>query len=126
MSDKKLFAVRVRGTIGLKMDDKKTLAFLKLEKTNACALLPDLLSNRNMLRTVSHIVTWGEATDAEVVKTFTSKKVAKSTGTNPIQFTNLAPPRGGFERKGVKQQFSVGGAVGYRGDKISLLVKRMM
>ena len=39
---------------------------------------------------------------------------------------NLHPPRGGFERKGIKIPFKVGGALGYRGEKISDLIKRML
>ncbi len=38
----------------------------------------------------------------------------------------LAPPRGGFEREGIKKAFSVGGVLGYRKDKISALIRRMI
>lgn len=37
----------------------------------------------------------------------------------------LNAPRKGFERKGVKKQFSLGGALGYRGEKINELIQRM-
>ncbi|MBD3387704.1 MAG: 50S ribosomal protein L30 [Candidatus Altiarchaeales archaeon] len=38
----------------------------------------------------------------------------------------LNPPKKGFERKGIKKPYSVGGALGYRGEKISELIGRMM
>ncbi|MDP4012779.1 MAG: 50S ribosomal protein L30 [Candidatus Nanoarchaeia archaeon] len=40
-------------------------------------------------------------------------------------FFKLNPPRGGFERQGVKIAYSLGGALGYRKDKINDLIKRM-
>ena len=41
-------------------------------------------------------------------------------------FFKLAPPRGGFERKGTKQPYSMGGVLGYRKDKINDLIKKML
>jgi large subunit ribosomal protein L30 len=41
-------------------------------------------------------------------------------------FFRLKPPERGFERKGIKKQFSVGGVLGYRGDKINDLIMRMI
>jgi large subunit ribosomal protein L30 len=41
-------------------------------------------------------------------------------------FFRLKPPTGGFERKGIKQPYSLGGALGYRGKEISTLIKKML
>ena len=41
-------------------------------------------------------------------------------------FFKLKPPEGGFERKGIKQQFSMGGVLGYRKEKINELLMRMI
>ncbi|MCW1296306.1 MAG: 50S ribosomal protein L30 [Candidatus Parvarchaeota archaeon] len=38
----------------------------------------------------------------------------------------LKPPSGGFERKGIKVSFKEGGALGYRGEKINVLLKKMI
>jgi len=38
----------------------------------------------------------------------------------------LNPPRKGFERKGIKKPYSVGGALGYRKEKIKDLIERML
>lgn len=41
-------------------------------------------------------------------------------------YFKLSPPRGGFERAGIKKPFSVGGVLGYRKDKIAELIRRMI
>lgn len=41
-------------------------------------------------------------------------------------FFRLGMPKKGFERKGIKVPFSLGGALGYRKDNINDLIKRMI
>ncbi len=41
-------------------------------------------------------------------------------------FFKLCPPRGGFEKNGTKKPYSLGGALGYRKDKINELIQRML
>lgn len=41
-------------------------------------------------------------------------------------FFKLTPPRHGFESKGIKVQFSQGGVLGYRKDKINDIIQRML
>lgn len=41
-------------------------------------------------------------------------------------FFRLSPPQKGFERKGVKLPFSLGGTLGYRKEKINELIQRMI
>lgn len=52
------------------------------------------------------------------------KEIKDIPGMKP--FFKLMPPRQGFESKGIKIQFSLGGALGYRKDKINDLIKRMI
>lgn len=42
------------------------------------------------------------------------------------QYFRLKPPGKGFERKGTKVQFALGGALGYRKEKINDLIRRMI
>jgi large subunit ribosomal protein L30 len=42
------------------------------------------------------------------------------------QFFRLGMPRKGFERKGIKVPFSLGGVLGYRKDKINELIQKMI
>lgn len=41
-------------------------------------------------------------------------------------FFRLSPPKKGFERKGIKTPFSLGGVLGYRKEKINDLIQRMV
>lgn len=41
-------------------------------------------------------------------------------------FFKLSPPVHGFERKGIKTPYSMGGVLGYRKDKINELLRRMI
>lgn len=45
-------------------------------------------------------------------------------GVKPV--FRLTPPKKGFERKGIKKSFSVGGALGYRGTDINSLIEKMI
>ncbi|ACX72077.1 MAG: 50S ribosomal protein L30 [Methanococci archaeon] len=48
----------------------------------------------------------------------------KETPLKPV--FRLHPPKKGFERGGIKKPFSIGGALGYRGEKINELLEKMM
>jgi large subunit ribosomal protein L30 len=48
----------------------------------------------------------------------------KDTPLKPV--FRLHPPKKGFERGGIKKPFTVGGALGYRGEKINDLILRMI
>ncbi|MCD4759436.1 50S ribosomal protein L30 [archaeon] len=52
------------------------------------------------------------------------KKIKDVEGLKP--FFRLLPPKGGFERKGTKKHFSVGGVLGYRKEKINDLIQKML
>jgi large subunit ribosomal protein L30 len=52
------------------------------------------------------------------------KKLKDVPGMKP--YFRLTPPKKGFERQGIKRPFSMGGALGYRKDKINQLIKRMI
>jgi large subunit ribosomal protein L30 len=52
------------------------------------------------------------------------KSISEFPGVKP--FFKLQPPIGGYERKGIKTHFSVGGVLGYRGEEINKLIGRMV
>ena len=52
------------------------------------------------------------------------RKKMKDLGIKPV--FRLHPPRKGFERKGIKNSYSIGGVLGYRGKKINELVLKMI
>jgi len=62
----------------------------------------------------------------QFVKEFMSGKVELKDVPGLKPFFRLSPPVKGFDRKGIKLPFSLGGALGYRKDRINDLVKRMI
>ena len=53
-------AVRVRGTVNVKPDTKRTLQLLNLTRANHCVLLEEKPSIKGMLQVAKDYVTWGE------------------------------------------------------------------
>ena len=117
----KLAIVRIRGGIRVKKTIKDTMEMLKLYRQNYCVIYEKTPSISGMLRKIKDYVTWGEIDD-ETIKLLEEKRGSgKQKG-----FFRLSPPRGGFERKGIKKPFGAGGALGYRGAKINELVRKMV
>lgn len=139
---KKLAVVRIRGITGIKKDIKDTLKMLCLYHNNYCVVL-----NSNMLgmiRKVKDYVTWGEIDDetyrllvekrgeefkgriTDSKKKINYKKFIVINNKKYKKYFRLSPPRGGFERKGIKTPFTKSGALGYRKEKINDLIKKMV
>jgi len=53
-------AVRVRGTVNIEPDIKRTLQLLQLKKANHCILVEENNSYKGMLQVAKDYVTWGE------------------------------------------------------------------
>src|SRR3989338_10479103 len=97
-----------------------------------------------MLRRAKDYITWGEINDDTfkilvdkrgeefVGRETDSKKKIKYNDFVVInnkkikKYFRLNAPRKGFGRKGIKYSFANGGALGYRGEKINDLIKRMV
>ncbi|MBN1156079.1 uL30 family ribosomal protein [Candidatus Woesearchaeota archaeon] len=144
MSEQKIAAIRIRGNIGAKKPIKDALLMLNLNRTNSCVVVDATDSNRGMIKKVKDYVTYGEIDD-ETFKAMVEKrgeiclsrekdskgKIAYSKcitfdGKKYKKRFRLNPPRGGFERKGIKCPFSKGGVLGYRGKDINKLIRRML
>ena len=111
-------AVRVRGVTGVRYDMKKTMECLNLHRKNYCVVLEKKPSVVGMLKKIKDFAAWGEISNetAEILKTRDEGK----------KFYRLNSPKKGFGRKGIKKSFAVGGALGYRGDKMNDLIQRMI
>jgi len=106
--------VRVRGSAIRNHVILDTLKMLNLFAVNNCILVPDNPSYKGMIKKVENFVTWGEVSK-ELEKQLTKKKGDKTL--------RLSPPRRGY--RSTKQAFPKG-ALGYRGDKINDLLRRMI
>lgn len=62
----------------------------------------------------------------DFTKSFFNSKVKLRDVPGLKPFFRLTPPKGGFDRAGIKKPFSLGGALGYRKDNINSLIKRML
>ncbi|MBR9692404.1 hypothetical protein GOV07_00555 [Candidatus Woesearchaeota archaeon] len=115
-----LCAILVRGLVGVRHDIRDALTSLRLLRKHVCVVLEDTPINRGQLVKAKDYITFGTIT-AETKKELESKR-----GVKDKKFFRLHPPRGGFERKGIKKHFTEGGVLGNRGDKMNDLVLRML
>jgi large subunit ribosomal protein L30 len=65
--------VRVRGTVNVNPDIKKTLQLLNLTKVNHCVLLDEKPSEKGMLQVTKDYVTWGEIEKDVLTKLISSR-----------------------------------------------------
>lgn len=112
--------IRIRGQTGIRKNISDTLNMLNLKTKFSCVVIPNTSSYTGMLKKVKDFVTWGEVSK-ETINQLDNKR---KDGDNI--YYRLHPPRGGFERKGTKKTFNIGGALGYRKEKINNLIMRML
>ncbi|KYK31850.1 MAG: 50S ribosomal protein L30 [Theionarchaea archaeon] len=152
---KRIIAVRVRGTVKMRKDINDTLAMLNLTKPHHAAVIDDRPSYKGMLEKAKDYITYGEIEQSvlealigkwarrEGNKRISEEYVKEKTGQTIPQFAEsvmkfekeldqleiknlfrLHPPRKGH--KDIKRAFSQGGSLGYRGEFINDLVRRMI
>ena len=117
----KVAIILLRGLVGVRSDIKETLFQLRLRKKHACVIKEDSPTLQGMLKKTQDFVTFGPVTE-ETIKLLKEKRGKK--GKENIFF--LAPPRGGFERKGIKKSYVVSGALGDRKEAINELILKMV
>ncbi len=143
-ANKRLAAIRVRGLTGIRNKVKDTLKMLRLYKKNYCCVIPNTPAYTGMLKKTKDYITWGEL-DEETFKMLVEKRGEEFNGREADskgkiryndfviidnkkikKYFRLNAPRKGFGRKGIKHSFQEGGALGYRGNAINDLIKRMV
>ncbi len=139
----KLCVIKIRSDIRANGKQKEIFSILDLRKQNNCAIFDKTDSILGLLKEVEGYVTYGEV-DAESLKKLLKKKTtideqkldqfvkdffdskAKLSDLGIRNRFSLHPPRKGFERKGKKVPYKLGGAAGYRGKDINELLLRMI
>jgi len=124
----KLALVRVRGQVRMVWDIKDTLNNLGLYRPNYCVIVEKTPVFLGMIKKVDRHITWGEASE-ETLNLLEKKREKTKNKKGEVvykKFLRLNPPRKGYGRKGIKKSFQEKGALGYRGDKINELIKRML
>ena len=148
-------AIRVRGTTGVKGEVADTMKMLRLNRINHVVILDENPSYKGMLQKAKDYITWGEINEETLAKVITkrgrlpggekvteeflkentshkniedvSKAVFKGEkleemGIKPV--FRLHPPRKGF--KNVKKAYNEDGILGYRGEDIENLIRKML
>ena len=139
---KKLAVIRIRGITGIEKSIKDTLNMLCIYHNNYCVVVDSKMLG--MIKKVKDYVTWGEIDDetykllvekrgeeykgriTDKKKKINYKKFIVINNKKYKRYFRLSPPRGGFERKGIKVPFTKSGALGYRKEKINDLIKKMV
>lgn len=137
--------IRIRGSVKLRREVKDTLAMFRLHRKMHCTLLKETDSMKGMLNKVRNWITWGEINDKflelmikkrgrkQENKRLTEKEIKevfefiKNNEKFPEMIKpvfRLTPPSKGF-KKSIKQHYPKG-ELGYRGEKINELLKRMI
>jgi len=116
----KIAIVRIAGDVGKSGEINSTLKMLNLKRKFSCSVLENTKANMGMVKKVKDFATYGEIGED------TLKVLQQKRGKKNKKFFSLHPPIKGFERKGTKKSFKEGGALGYRGEKINDLLKRMI
>lgn len=142
-SSSKLAVVLVRGLAKTPNTIKRALALLNISRKNECVLLDNNPVNKGMINKVKDYVAWGEVSE-QTIKELVEKRGRLFQGReedrkgkykyNYLEYGgkkyrksfHLNPPQKGFGRKGIKMAFKVGGALGYRGEKMNDLIVRMI
>ena len=147
-------AIRVRGKVKVNEKLEYTMKLLRLNRVNHAALVPE--TKKNMLEKVRGYITFGEIDKDTLAKVMEKKsrfpghkkidakwmeknkfksfdeladailagKKLEEFGLKPI--FRLSPPKKGYERAGIKKDFNIGGALGYRAGDINRLIRRMI
>jgi large subunit ribosomal protein L30 len=136
--------IRIRGSVNVERDIKATLSILRLERVNHCVLVPKTPDYDGMLQKARSYLTWGEVSKdmlerlvakrgrlpgdrklgdkgAKEVSGKILKEGLKELKIKPV--FRLSPPSKGFRsvRLGYPR-----GDLGYRGEEINQLLKRMI
>ncbi len=140
----KIAIVQVRGLATVSNKVRDTMKCLSLGSANNCAVVEDTPANMGMIQAVKDFVTYGPISDdffAKIVEARGREFLAPTSdrkgkyrkgaffdfnGKNYHKRFTLNPPQKGFERKGIKTPFTMGGALGNRGEAIEQLIVRML
>jgi large subunit ribosomal protein L30 len=135
--------ILLRGMVKTDKDICDTLHMLRLNRKHHCVLLTE--KQKGMIQKARNWITWGEISDEMLKKMVTKRgRYAANKRVNPDdvdkiieQIKNkkvkeweikpvfrLTPPSKGF-KKSTRHAYPKG-ELGYRGDKINLLMKRMI
>lgn len=152
---KRMVAIRIRGTVGVRKTIKDTLDLLKLPRVSSCVVIDDRESYLGMLQKAKDYITYGEIShdalkqlvlkwgrlpgDERIDESFIKEKTGLSADefiTGVLNFEHDLSELGIKDTfrlhpphggyKDTKRGYSQGGSLGPRGDTVNHLLERMM
>lgn len=131
-----VLAVRVKGSVGMAPDVKKTLETLGLRKAFTAGLYVETPSLVGMLKKASRYITWGrpnkhtlqaifKKAGLQLDEAYLDMLVKGEKALERSVTVQLRPPSKSFKRS-VKRAYRSGGECGERGEEINSLVERMV
>jgi large subunit ribosomal protein L30 len=124
-AERKLAIILIRGVINAKEDIISTIDKFMLRQKLACAVVPLTPANKHAALKCKDYITFGEISE-ETYRELVAKRGEKDSAGKLKKYFRLHPPRGGFEKRGVKIPYGLGGALGHRGDKMNELIRKML
>ncbi|MFH1915901.1 MAG: uL30 family ribosomal protein [Nanoarchaeota archaeon] len=115
----RMAAIFIRAPVGIRKEIRDTLTYLNMRKKNVCVVIPATPNYLGMLQKAKDFITYGEIDD-EIYLLLNEKRKSKHEN---VFF--LHPPRGGFEKRGIKFAYHQKGALGQR-DNMNDLIRRML
>jgi len=148
--------IRVRGSPEVNGDIENTMKLLNLTRVNHCSIVPENNVTKGMLQKAKDFITWGEVDEPTLVEMIkirgrisgdariTDEYLAENSEFKTVELLakailgdyrirdieaakpvfRLHPPVKGYE--GNKRSYRNGGALGYRGNAINDLIRRML
>ena len=134
--------IRIKGQTGLRKDTNNTLDRLRIKKKYSCVVVKETKENLGMINKLTSFIAYGKINEDDLIeliekrgiqldknKKIDARKAAeeivkgkKLEDMNLKPFFRLHPPR-----KGIKSKLHYPrGVLGNHGDKINLLLKRML
>lgn len=122
----KIAIIQIRTLCKARRDVVDTLRMLHLSRKQHCSVYDESPQLAGMLDKIKDVATFGPV--SEKTYQLLCEKRGEKDPRDPEKVKNLFrlhPPRGGYERKGIKIPASVGGALGRRDSMDALIVKML-
>jgi len=126
--------IRVRGRVNVRGDINETLDRLNIPHVNNCTVIKLTPSYMGMLDKCNNYIAFGEINEETLKELIESKGIGAMEGSQSVDAMlgkikdrmpiKLHPPRRGY--RSIKRGVNQGGALGYMGQSINDLIKRMV
>lgn len=133
-NERLIAVVRVKGRVDVRGDIAETLERLRLKRVNNCVIIKPTGSYKGMINICNNYIAYGEI-DEDILRSLLERNGIKESPERimreglPQELKSklpfrLHPPRHGY--RSTKRSVNQGGSIGYMGDGINQLIKRMI